>query len=82
MRTDEESWSPTEDEVSTTANSQNDGTSDVPNNAWKIVGFYTNLNLHNLKRAANRDLRRMKTAARNGKYSGEAVKNNEKWYER
>ena len=33
MRTDEESWSPTEDEVSTTANSQNDGTSDVPNNA-------------------------------------------------
>ena len=29
---------------------------------------YTKLNLHNLKRAANRNLRRMKTAARNGKY--------------
>ena len=29
---------------------------------------YTKLNLHNLKRAANRDLRRMKTEARNGKH--------------
>ena len=28
---------------------------------------YTNLNLHSLKRVANRDFRRMKTAARNGK---------------
>ena len=34
---------------------------------------YTKLNLHSSKRAANRDLRRMKTAARNGKHGRSVV---------
>ena len=36
--------------------------------AWKTAGFYTKLNLRNWKRAANSDLRRMKTATRKGKH--------------
>ena len=34
---------------------------------------YTKLHLHNLKQAANRDLRQMKTAARNGRHGGSVV---------
>ena len=38
---------------------------------------YTKLNLHNLKQAANRDLRRMKAAAQNGKRGRSIVSGNE-----
>ena len=34
---------------------------------------YTKLHLHNLKQAANRDFRQMKTAARNGRHGGSVV---------
>ena len=37
---------------------------------------YTKLNLHNLKRAANKDLRWMTTSARNGKHSRSIVLGN------
>ena len=43
---------------------------------------YTNLNLHNLERAANMDFRRMKTAARNAKRKKKEGKKRKKGTER